>query len=127
MSNIKRKTMKASILILAMALMGSSLVFAQTVVHEKETDCEKKVLKKIERTMRLLHVKEILDEGQKSAVIVTCFVNENNEVEVARIDGSNDELKEAVISTFEKYPVNCKMGTDGNYFTFKLAFEHRPA
>jgi Icc-related predicted phosphoesterase len=128
MSNLKLKTMKARILIIAMALMGSSLLFAQQPVsHETKTDCEKKVLKKVERTMRLLNVKDILDEGQKSAVIVTCYINENNEVEVARIDGSNDELKEAVVETFEDHPVICKMGKDDNYFTFRIAFEHRPA
>ena len=120
--------MKAKILVLAMAMMVSGLAFAQQpVTHEKETDCGKKILKKIERTMRLLEVKEILDEGQKSALIVTCFINGNNEVEVARIDGSNEELKVAVISTFEDHPVVCKEGPDGNYFTFRMAFEHRPA
>jgi hypothetical protein len=119
--------MKAKILILALALFGTTVAFSQNVQHEKQTDCEKKVLKKIQRTMRLMQVKEILDEGEKSLVIVTCFINENNIVEVARIDGANEEIKTAVLETLESYPVKCKMGADGNYFTFKMRFEHWPA
>ena len=119
--------MKTRILILALAILGSSFAFAQPVAHESKTDCEKQVLKKIKRSMSLLHVKDYLDEGQKSAVIVTCFINENNVVEVARIDGTDEELKAAVIETFEEHPVKCKMGADGNYFTFRMAFVHVPA
>ena len=119
--------MKTRIFFLALAILGSSLVFANPVVHESKTDCEKQVLKKLKRTMNLLHVKEYLFEGQKSALIVTCFINEDNEVEVARIDGKNEELKAAVVETFENHPVKCKTGADGNYFTFRMAFEHVPA
>ena len=119
--------MKTRILILALAILGSSLAFAQPVAHESKTDCEKKVLRKIKRTMNLLHVTEYLDEGQKSAVIITCFVNDNQEIEVAKIDGSNEELKVAIINTFEDHPVKCKNGADGNYFTFRMTFKHMPA
>ena len=119
--------MKTRILILALAILGSGIAFAQPVVHESKTDCEKKILRKIKRTMSHLHITEYLDEGQKSAVIITCFINENEEVEVAKIDGSNEELKAAILNTFEEHPVKCKDGADGNYFTFRMAFAHLPA
>jgi hypothetical protein len=119
--------MKTRILILALAILGSSLAFAGPVPHESETDCEKKVLNKIKRSMSNLHVKDYLYEGQKSSVIVTCFINENSEVEVARIDGTNEELKAAILDNFKEHPVQCKSGADGNYFTFRMAFLHMPA
>ena len=119
--------MKTRILILALAILSSSLTFAQPVVHESKTDCEKKILNKIKRTMDNLNVTEYVGEGQKSAVIITCFINENQEVEVAKIDGSHVKLKAAIISTFEKHPVTYKDESDGNYFTFRMTFKHVPA
>lgn len=118
--------MKAKILLLALAIMGSSLAFAQPVNHDNVTKCEKKILKKIKRKMTNLHVKEYILEGQRTSFVVTCFLNEDKVVEVARIDGTNEELKQAVIETFKKYPVTCDSEATGNYFTFKIAFEHQP-
>lgn len=119
--------MKTRILILALAILGSSVAFAQPIAHESKTDCEKKTLRKIKRTMNNIHVTDYLDEGQKSAVTITCYINENKEVEIAKIDGSNEELKVAIINTFEKHPVICKNRADRNYFTFRMTFKHLPA
>lgn len=119
--------MKAKMILLVLALVSTSLVFSQQVNHESKTDCEKKVLVKIKRNMNYLHVKDYLKEGARSSVVVTCFINEDHKVEIAKIDGSNEELKAAVIRTLEKHPVKCNQETDGNYFTFRMVFEHREA
>ena len=52
--------------------------------------------------MTNLHIKEFLDEGQKSNVIITCFLNEDKNVEIAKIDGVNQALKTAIIERLEK-------------------------
>jgi uncharacterized secreted protein with C-terminal beta-propeller domain len=119
--------MKTKIILLALAIMSSSLVFSQTVQHESKTDCEQKVLKKIKSKMNYLHVKDYLVEGEKNSVIITCYVNEDKQVEVAKIDGYDEELNQAVIETLEKRPVKCENAESGEYFTFKLTFYHRPA
>jgi len=120
--------MKTKVILLVLALFTSSLIFSQQVQHERKTDCEQKVLKKIKAKMnRNLHVKDYLDEGLKSSVIITCFVNEDQEVEVAKVDGANKELIEAISDTLSKNPVKCDSEPTGNYFTFKMTFYHMPA
>ena len=120
--------MKTKAILLVLALFTSSLVFSQQVQHEKTTDCEQKVLKKIKSKMnRNLHVKDYLNEGSKSSVIITCFVNEDQEVEVAKVDGIDKELVEAINETLSKNPVKCDNEPTGNYFTFKMTFYHMPA
>lgn len=119
--------MKTKIILLALAIMSSSLVFSQTVQHESKTDCEQKVLKKIKSKMNYLNVKDYLVEGQKNTVIVTCYVNEDNQIEVAKINGYDKELNQAVIETLERHPVNCEKADSGEYFTFKMTFYHHPA
>lgn len=125
---LNNKTMKTKVILLVVALFTSSLVFSQQVQHERKTDCEQKVLKKIKAKMnRNLHVKDYLAEGEKSSVIITCYVNEDQQVEVAKIDGSDQELVKAVTETLSKNPVKCENEPTGNFFTFKMTFLHRPA
>lgn len=121
--------MKTRILILAIAIMGSSLfAYSQQVVpHELKTDCDKKVLKKIKRNMNRVYVKDYLDEGEKSTIIVTCFLNEDQDVEIANITGANEELKSAIIETLKNNPVKCDNEDADGYFTFKMTFYHHPA
>jgi hypothetical protein len=119
--------MKTKIILLALAIMSSTLVFSQQVNHESKTDCEKKVLKKIKQTMNYLHVKDYLAEGERNSVVVTCFVNDRNEVEIAKINGSNQELIKGIYETLEERPVKCEQDPEGNYFTFRLTFKHWPA
>ncbi len=119
--------MKTKMILLVLALVSTSLVFSQQVNHESKTDCEKKVLVKIKKSMNYLHVKDYLDVGERNSVIVTCFINEDHIVEIARIDAPSEELKAAVIKTLERHPVKCNQESDGNYFTFRMVFEHREA
>lgn len=119
--------MKAKIILLTIAIISSSVVFSQQVKHENKTDCDKKVLNKIKRHLNYLNVKDYLAEGEKTSVIVTCFINEDQEVEIAKINGSDRELVSAISKTLKKHPVKCKNEPSGNYFTFKITFDHRPA
>lgn len=121
--------MKTKILLLAIAIMGSSLfAFSQQVVpHEIKTDCDQKVLKKIKRNMNRIYVKDYLDVGEKSSVVITCTLNEDQNVEVANITGVNEELKSAIIETLKNNPIQCDYEDTGKYFTFKMTFYHHPA
>ena len=118
--------MKTKLIILAFAIFSSSLLIAQPVSHESKTNCEKKVLNKIKRKMNNLDVKDYLNEGSKTIVIVTCFINEENKVEVAKITSYSPKLSEDIITTLKDHPVTCDSESTGEYFTFKLVFKHLP-
>ena len=124
---LKFRTMKTKILLLALAILGSSLAFSQPVEHESKTDCEKKVLNKIKKKMMYLDVKDYLVEGEKQGMIITCALNDQNVVEVVKISGYDEELKVAIQETLKEHPAVCKTGSAGEQFTFKMVLYHRPA
>jgi hypothetical protein len=129
MYNLKQfETMKTKALFLALAILASSFAFANNPVkHETTTDCEKKVLKKIKRTMMRIDVKDYLVEDEKQLLILTCTINENQQVELLRIDGYDEEVKAAVAETLIDHPVVCKDAKRGEIFTFRLVLYHHPA
>jgi hypothetical protein len=120
--------MKTKIFLLAVAIMTSSFAFAiNPVKHEASTDCEKKVLKQIKKQMYFLNVKDYLEEGERQAVVITARINDQNTVEIVKVSGTDEELKEAIVETLEDYPVKRVSDPSGDNFTFKMVFEHRPA
>lgn len=119
--------MKTKILLLAIAILGSGLLFSQTNGDDNSTKCDKKVLKKIERKMRSISMNDYLNEGEKTHFIVRCTVNEDKVVEATILSGKNDGLKQAVIDVLEKYPVNCDDMAVGSSFTFVMKFLLMPA
>lgn len=119
--------MKINILFLALAILGSSLVNAQVPTQSVNSKCEKKLLKKIKSNMNLVHFKDYIEVGKTSKMIVTCFVNDNNVVEISRIHGTNKALIQAIIKTMEDHKVKCESEPSGKYFAFRLTFEHRIA
>ncbi len=119
--------MKAKIILLVMALMISGLSFSQESKEVLTTNCEKKVLNKIKRKMHYIKMEKYLAEGQQANFIVTCKLNEDNIVEVVDIRGRNQEIKDEIISTLEKHPVECKSNLGNSYFIFSMKFDLRPA
>lgn len=119
--------MKKSIAILVLLVMSATIGYTQgpPPVYNTTT-MEKKVLNKIRRTMRATDFQEYVNEGEKESFIVTCLVNDENIVEVSKISGLDKELAEDITSTLEKHPVKCSEDKKGDYFSFKLTFEHRP-
>ena len=119
--------MKAKILLLTIAIMISGLSFSQKSNEAVTANCEKKVLNKIKRKMQYIKMDKYLEEGQQASFIVTCRLNEDNVVEVVNIRGKNQEIKNEIISTLEKYPVECKTNTSDSHFIFSMKFDLRPA
>jgi len=120
--------MKKNIAILVLIVMSATLGFSQQPPEYKTTtNMEKKVLNKIRRTMRSADFKEYVDEGQRESFIVTCYVNDENIVEVTKVTGMDKELADEITSTLEKHPVECCSDNKGASFSFKLTFEHRPS
>jgi len=119
--------MKAKILLLALAIMGTSLVYSQTSIQDTQTDCSKKVLKKIQRKMNLVKYDDFIEVGQKTQVIVICEMNDENVVEVVNIKGDNKELNSDIIKVLQKYPVKCDSQPKEQPFSFLLTFKMIPA
>ena len=122
------KKMKTKAILLALAIMSSSMfALAQQVVPlATKTDCDQKVLNKIKRKMMSNGSLDYLEEGTTAKFLVTCTVNENYEVELAKVQGHHKEIKEAIIETFNKHTVDCPSETPGEYFSFWLKFDKRP-
>ncbi len=118
--------MKAKVLLLAVAIMISGLSFSQKSNEASSTNCEKKVLNKIKRKMHYIDMEKYLNEGQKANFIVTCRINEENIVEVVDIRGRNQEIKDEIISTLAKHPVECKSNSEDSQFVFLMKFDLRP-
>ena len=120
--------MKTKALFLALAIMGSSIfAFSQPVVPTTKTDCDKKVLSKIKRKIGFSQFVNYMEVGSTAKFLVTCTVNEKNEVELVNIEGNNQNLKEEIISTFDKSSISCPNEMVGNTFTFWLKLKKMPA
>jgi len=119
--------MKTKTLLLLVAIFTSGLVFSQSTLPVNETNCEKKVLKKIKRKINYIHLNDYLTEGENARMIVSCIINDDYEVEVAAIKGYDEELKKAIIETLKDHPVKCEDQTKGSSFTFALNLKIMPA
>lgn len=118
--------MKAKLIILAFAIFSTSFIIAEPVSHEKTTNCEKKVLNKIHRKMNNLDLSSYMSDGSKVTMIVTCFINDNNILEVAKISSYNSELADAIVKTLKDHPVKCSNQPTDDYFTFKMVLKNMP-
>ncbi|PLX01726.1 MAG: hypothetical protein C0595_13680 [Marinilabiliales bacterium] len=120
--------MKTKILLLAIAILGSGLIYSQPANNDdNSTKCEKKVMRKIQRKMSLIPVKDYLEEGEKTKLVVKCTINEDYIVEVAELGGKDEDLKKVVIETLKNHPVKCDDMTIGSSFTFVMKFVLMPA
>lgn len=120
--------MKKQFAILALLVMSVTLAYTQGPPPEMKTSTiEKKVMNKIKRNMATSDYKDFVDEGEKESLIVTCYVNKDSELEVTKVQGQDKELVEEVKETLEENPVKLKTEKKGEYYRFKLTFEHRPS
>lgn len=118
--------MKAKLFLILIAFFGTSLFVAPKVNAQSKTNCEKNVLKKIKRNMNLIDVTEYVAENHKIYVILTCTINADHEVAVAKIEGYDPALNDAVRENLEKFPVKCDADSVGDEFTLMLTFKHLP-
>jgi|GEM_PF-3529561 len=121
--------MNAKILLMVIAIFGTSLVFSQTVNPQtvnpqSKTNCNKEVLKKIKRNMNSIKVADYMEVDHKIHVVLTCKINENHIVEVVSAKGYDKKLNAAVIENLEADPVICKSESTGDEFQFILTFKH---
>lgn len=121
--------MKTKALFLTLAIMASSIL---AFSHPSEpvttkTDCDKKVLNKIKRKIGVSNFVNYLEEGTSAKFLVTCSVNDQNEVELVNIEGNNQILREKIIKTFDKHTIACPNETPGSTFTFWLNLKKMPA
>ena len=116
--------MKTKILLLALVIMGTSFAYSQNTDQLTKTKSEMKVLKTIKRRMNLVNFTEYIPVGSKTNVELTYFLNEQNVIEVANIEGVNDNLKASIIDVLENNPVKCEDQPTGKEFSVLLTFKH---
>lgn len=119
--------MKTKMLLLALVILGTNLVYSQSPDQTSKTECKKKVLKTIKRQMNLVNFRDYIPEGSKTNLIITCVVNEKNIIEVANIEGVNENLNAAIIERLENHPVKCEDQPTGSEFSFMLTYKHIPS
>lgn len=115
--------MNAKILLMVIAIFGTSLVFSQTVNPESKTKCEKKVLRQIKRSMNSIDVADYMEVNHKIYVVLTCKINEEKIVEVVSAEGFDESLNAAVIKNLESKPVKCESQAVGSQFSLLLTFK----
>lgn len=114
--------MKTKLLLLAVSLLATTLIFAQPTKKNDNNSCDKKVLKQIRKTLNYVDINDYLTEGETVKLILHCKVNANHEVEVQKIHGENEELKTAIIEILQDNPVKCENMEQGSYFSFYAKF-----
>ena len=114
--------MKAKILLLTLAVLISGVSFSNNINKDENTKCEKMVLKKIKRKMQTINLQKYMEEGEQTRFLITCKVNSNNVVEVIDVMGINEDLRNQIIETLEKYPVECDANTMDSPFRFTTKF-----
>ncbi len=119
--------MKTKMLILVLIILGTNLVYSQNPDQKSKTECNKKVLKSIKRQMNLVNFRDYLTEGSRTNIIITCFTNEKHIIEVANIEGVNENLNAAIIKRFENHPIKCKDKAKGEEFSIMLTLKHFPS
>ncbi len=113
--------MKAKILLLTIAIMISGISFSSNPKNDQEIKCAKKVIKKIKRNMNAIDLNDYMEEGTTSRFVITCNIN-NNVVELLDVRGINEDLKNEIIQTFDKYPVICDANSIESPFRFPVKF-----
>lgn len=118
--------MKKYIAILVLLAFSATLGFSQQAPEYKITTVEKKVLNKIKRNLQACNYKDFIEEGSAESFIVNCYINDDKVLEVTQVYGKNTELANNIQSTLKKHPVKCDSNKNGEMFSFRLTFEHRP-
>lgn len=119
--------MKTKILVLVIALFGTTFFFSQNVNAQSNSKCDKKVVKQIKRSMNVLDVTDYVPENHKVHVILTFTINDDHLVDVIKVEGFDQELNDAVQEVLESLPVKCDAEPRGNQYTLLLTFKHLPA
>ena len=118
--------MKTKMLLLALVILGTNLVYSQNPDQTSKTECKKKVLKTIKRQMNLVNFRDYIPVGSETNVIITCFANDKNIIEVANIKGVYENLNGVIAERFENHPVKCEDQPIGSEFSLMLTFKHIP-
>ena len=116
--------MKAKMLLLALVVLGTTMVYSASPEKETKTDCEKKVLKQIKRKLENINFMDYVPSGQKARLLVTYVVNQNNIVEITGIEGAGEEFSAAITDRMKKQQLKCETLESGEEYSFILTFKH---
>lgn len=116
--------MKTTMLIIALAILGTNISYSQNPDQISNTESKKKVLKTIKRQMNYVNFKDYISEGSKTNVIITCFINDKKIIEVANIKGDYENLNAEILERLKTHPIKLKDQSTGEEFSFMLTFKH---
>lgn len=120
------KTLKLTVLALAIMLTNTLAVSATTLtkvksVHEAKQD----LYKKVKTNLVIWSVMESMESNNAAECVVYCTVNKENNVQILKIEGDEDLLNERITDVLEKHPVKSSDVLQGTSFAFKIRFERR--
>ena len=110
--------------LLALAVLATTMVYSASPEKETKIDCEKKVLKQIKRKISNVNFMDYVPSGQKARLLVTWEVNQNNFVEITGVEGAGEEFSAAITEKMEKQQIKCENMESGEEYSFILTFKH---
>ena len=114
---------KLRIVIAILACVLAVQVATATTPETKKIEKEKSaILKKIHRIASKTKFTDYLKIGETELIVLRCTVNENNEVEVYKVIGFDEDLKKAVRRTMEKKQIKTSPALAGQELALKLSF-----
>jgi len=120
------KTLKLTVLVLAIMLTNTLAVSAKSVTKVKTAnEAQQDLYKKIKSNLVIWSVIESMESNYAAECIVYCTVDQTNNVHILKIEGDEELLKEKIVEVFEKHLVKAADVLQGTSIAFKLRFERR--
>jgi hypothetical protein len=118
------KTLKLTMVVVLVSC--SVLLMARPTSGKKSmNEAKQELYKDVKSNLVRWGTMQAYEGNNNGEFIVHCKLNQQNEVEIMRIIGSKEELKQRVIETMQEHPVKADKALQGEHIAFVLKFEQQ--
>lgn len=116
------KTLK--ITILAMLLASTVVAFSNPIFKAKKpVTNQQELFKNFKSKLFIWGVDDCIGCGNSVDLVVYCKVNSENNIEIWKLVGDNEDLKMKIISIINDHPIAASSELKGKIMAFKLHIE----